>query len=133
MKYYFGVAEQSGDGWWISFPGIPGVISAGHTWIDLMDNARDALLSAFEALEEDGLAIPPDAVADPSSAMYDPADYEGGRAVMVAVPGGDTPVEVDLDPGLLARLDEIAVKTSSSRTALLKRGAQMVLAADRSP
>ena len=130
INYYFGVAEPGEQGWWISFPAIPGVVSAGKDWTELMENARDALLSAFQAMEEEGRALPSDAVADPSAATYDPADYQGGRAVMVAVPRGEMPLQVDLDPDVLARLDEVAKQTRSTRADLLRRGADLILAAN---
>ena len=129
VRYYFGVAEPSEEGWWISFPAIPGVVSAGKDWTELMDNARDALLSAFETMEDDGETLPPDAIADPSSASFDPADYQDGRAVMVAVPRGGESLQVDLDADLLAHLDEIAERTHSTRAALLRRGAELIVAA----
>ena len=126
LRYYLGVAEYGDDTWSISFPGVPGVASAGNTFAELMENAPDALMSAFDALAEDGLPIPADFISDPGSSAYDPADYQDSRAVMVAVPVGEPTVQVDLEPELLARLDEAAHRTNSSRASLLRKGAQLV-------
>ena len=130
VRYYLGVAENGDGNWSISFPGVPGVVSAGDSFSELLQHAPDALLSAFEALTEDGQPIPDDSITDPASSIYDPADYENSRAVMVPVDIGGSALLVDLEPELLARLDEAASRTHSSRAALLVKGAQLLLASD---
>ncbi len=97
-----------------------------------MMNARDALASVVAAMEEDGLPIPESFEASPDSPGYDPADYHDPRIVLLSVEVGGRSVRINvtMDEGLVGRLDSLADRAHASRSALLARGARMVLAAD---
>jgi antitoxin HicB len=51
--------QADGDGWMVSFPDIPEALSAGDTWDDAVDMARDALITALEFYFADKREIPP--------------------------------------------------------------------------
>ena len=137
VRQYLGVAERGADGWWISFPAFPGVTSAGDTLAELAANARDALATAIELMQEDNQAAPAGIEADPAGGAFagftDLVCYwfENARALIVAAEGGSrsTRVNITMDEGLLARLDSMTKSTGVSRSALLARGARLVLAA----
>jgi predicted transcriptional regulator len=97
-----------------------------------MANARDALASVVAAMEEDGEPIPESFDASPEELTYNPADYHDPRIVLlpVEVGGRSVRINVTMDEGLVARLDSLADRAHASRSALLARGARMVLAAE---
>ena len=79
MKSYIAIAEPSEDGgWWISFPGLPGVTSAADRAAQIVAQAQDALTSALEA----GTTLPP-AVEDGVIPQYDLSDYQNPLVVLV--------------------------------------------------
>ncbi len=51
------------DDWWIAeVPSLPGCVSQGRTQDEAIQNVRDAIKGYIEALEDDGLPVPPDAL-----------------------------------------------------------------------
>jgi metal-responsive CopG/Arc/MetJ family transcriptional regulator len=50
--------------------------------------------------------------------------------VSVEVGGRSVRINVTMDEGLVARLDNLAIRAHASRSALLARGARMVLAVE---
>ena len=86
-RQYLGIAEpiSPGDGWTISFPALPGVTSAGATLAELLIHAQEALETAIEAMQEDGLTIPVSYDPVPGTLGYDPAEYRLPIATMVSV------------------------------------------------
>jgi predicted RNase H-like HicB family nuclease len=132
-RHYLGIAEPGPENWSISFPSFPGAVTTGESFAQLMANARDALASVVGAMEEDGQVVPEGFDGSPgSSPGFDAADYRDPHFVLVSVEvGGRTlRINVTMDEGLVARLDSLADRVASSRSALLARGARMVLAAD---
>jgi len=130
-RHYIGIAESDGNGWSLGFPAFPGAVTTGDTLADLLGHARDALASVVAAMEEDGLTIPASVDADPYVQAVDLADYVNPHVVIVPVEnsGKAARINVTMDEGLVARLDSLAERSHASRSALLARGARMVLAA----
>jgi predicted RNase H-like HicB family nuclease len=85
LKNYIAIVEPSDNGktWWISFPGLPGVISAADRPERIVTQAQDALASAVEAG-----AVPPPAIEDGGIPPSDLAEYHNPLVVLVpyAVP-----------------------------------------------
>jgi len=127
-----GIAEPGKNNWSISFPAFPGVVTTGDTLTELLANGRDALASVIEALQEDGAAIPESYDGALRSAGYNAADYHDPHMVLLSVEigGRASRINVTMDEGLVARLDRAAERSHSTRSALLARGARMVLAAE---
>lgn len=49
------------DGFWVAeVPSLPGCISQGETKADALANVKEAIQGYIEALEEDGLPVPPE-------------------------------------------------------------------------
>jgi predicted RNase H-like HicB family nuclease len=131
-RHYLGIAEQLPENWSISFPAFPGTVTTGRGFSELIMNARDALASIVAAMEEDGLRIPESFDASPDVPSYNSGDYHEPRIVLVPVEVGGRSVRINvtMDEGLVARLDSLADRAHASRSALLARGARMVLAAE---
>lgn len=131
-RYYAGIAEPGPNNWSISFPAFPGVVTVGDTLASLVAHASDALASVIEVMEADGTLIPEEFTGLPAAAIFDPADYADPHAVLVPVKvsGRSMRINVTMDDGLLTRLDGLARRSNASRSALLARGARMVLAAE---
>ena len=131
-RHYLGIAEPLPENWSISVPVFPGTVTTGRDFAELMKNARDALASVVAAMEEDGAAIPESFDASPDVQTYNPNDYHDPRIVVISVEAGGRSVRINvtMDEGLVARLDSLADRAHASRSALLARGARMVLAVE---
>jgi len=132
-KHYLGIAEFSGTSWAISFPSFPGTTSAADDFAELMINARDALATVVEVMQEDGDRLPPSVEEGQGGAGTDLSDYTNPRTVIfpVEVQGETLRLSITMDGGLVAQLDRLSRDQGSSRSALLARGARMILAAER--
>jgi predicted RNase H-like HicB family nuclease len=135
LRHAIGIAEPAADGWWISFPIFPGVVTSGRNLTELLVNARDALDSAIAAMEEDGVPIPDGFAPAPGVTAlsgYNPEDYRDPRVMLVSVEAGGPAVRINvtMEVGIVVRLDRLADRAHSSCSALLARGSRMVLAAE---
>lgn len=84
MRQYIALIHKDADGdYGVSFPDLPGVISAGKT----LDEARDMSAEAL-ALHLEGLAADGEAAPEPSSLedIMKEAQNKHSLAVLVAVP-----------------------------------------------
>ena len=115
----------------IVFPAFPGVTSVAAALADLIPQAHDALAAAVEDMEADGEALPP-AVEDGASQPGMPEGLHSPIMLMVPVEVRTRAVRVNvsLDEGLLARMDAVAARIGTSRSALLAKGARMAIAAE---
>ncbi len=115
----------------IIFPAFPGVTSVAETLADLIPQARDALATAVDDMEADDEALPP-AVEDGASQPAVPDGLHNPIMLMVPVEVRTRAVRVNvsLDEGLLARMDAVAARIGTSRSALLAKGARMAIAAE---
>ena len=66
------------------------------------------------------------------SAVYDRSRYNEPHVLLVPVEtaGRAVRLNINMQEGLLSRLDEIARRSGTTRSALLARGAKLVLAAE---
>jgi len=129
-KYYLAIADRLPDesNWSITFPDFPGVTSVAEKFAGVMRQAKDALATAVEDMEQDGEALPP-SVEEDALPEYDRAAFHDPRTLLVPVEttGRSLRVNVSLDEGLLARIDDVSKRTGLSRSALLARGARMLI------
>lgn len=132
-KYYIAIADRlpGESNWSITFPDFPGVTSVAEKFADVMRQAKDALATAVEDMEQDGEALPP-SVEDDVLPDYDRGAFHDPRTLLVPVEtaGRALRVNVSLDEGLLARIDDVSKRTGLSRSALLARGARMLIATE---
>ena len=133
MKTYLAVADQApGEAAYsIIFPAFPGVTSAAMALDDVLPQARDALAPVVGDMEADGENLPA-SVEDGAATL--PLLEDLHKPVMLMVPvevqTRAVRVNISIDEGLLARMDAVAARTGTSRSALLAKGARLVIAAE---
>jgi predicted RNase H-like HicB family nuclease len=135
-KYYLAIADRHPDesSWSIIFPDFPGVTSVATKFADVMHQAKDALATAVEDMAHEGEILPP-SVEEDALPDYDRTGLSDPRTLLVPVEtmGRALRVNVSLEEGLLARIDDVSKRTGISRSALLARGARMLIAAEMNP
>ena len=94
-----------------------------------MRQAKDALATVVEDMERNAETLPP-SVEEDALPDYDRAPFHDPRTLLVPVEttGRALRVNVSLDEGLLARIDDVSKRTGFSRSALIARGARMLIA-----
>jgi predicted RNase H-like HicB family nuclease len=82
------VHKDEGTSYGVSFPDVPGCISAGDTFEQAMAGAAEALAGHFAAMQADGEAIPPPRSFD--EIKRDPQFTEdcAGAIVTMVTPAG---------------------------------------------
>lgn len=132
-KYYLAIADRlpGESNWSITFPDFPGVTSVAEDFAHVMRQAKDALATAVADMERDGEALPP-SVEEDALPDYDRTAFHDPRTMLVPAEtmGRALRVNVSLDEGLLARIDDVSKRTGLSRSALLARGARMLIATE---
>ena len=112
----------------VSFPDVPGCISAGDTIDDAVRNAVEALSGHIRMLEADGDSVP--SPRDFDAIMNDPElaeDREGDMTTVVPLvrdQGSSTRINVSLDLGLLEAIDAAARERGQTRSAFLASAAR---------
>jgi predicted RNase H-like HicB family nuclease len=131
-KTYLAIADKArGEtAYSIVFPAFPGVTSTAVLLAEVLPQARDALATAVEDMEADGEALPL-SVEDGAESPDLPEDLCSPILLMVPaeVQTRAVRVNVSLDEALLARMDAVATRTGTSRSALLAKGARMAIEA----
>jgi len=109
MRYYIGLIHKDPESdYGVSFPDLPGCVTAGRTLDEARAMAAEALALHLEGLTEDGTAIP-----DPSpleTIMADPG-HRDGVVTLVPAPTAEGPkvrVNVMLPEDVLADADRYA-------------------------
>jgi predicted RNase H-like HicB family nuclease len=114
----------------VSFPDLPGCISAGATLDEAHAMAAEALAFHLEGLAADGEAIP-----EPSSleAVMSDAANRDGVAILVEAPKANPAksirVNITLPEDVLEEIDRHAEAQGLSRSGFLARAAKQALAA----
>jgi len=114
----------------VSFPDLPGLISAGST----LDEAR-ARAAAGLALHLEGMAADGDAVPEPSSleAIMADADNRDGVAVQIPAPDGAPKivrVNITLPEDTLSEIDPYAERLGYTRSGFLAAAARQMMGAE---
>ena len=128
MRHYIGLIHKDADSdFGVSFPDLPGVVTAGTTLDDARDMAEEALALHLEGMADDGEAIP-----EPSSLediMSNP-ENRSGVAILVSVKD-DQPkivrVNVTLPGDVLEQIDKYAETHGYTRSGLLTQAAKRMI------
>jgi len=115
---------EGGTSWGVTFPDMPGCVSAGDSFEEAVLNAREALSGHIAALQADGDPVPAprryeEIVADPEVAE----ENHGAVVQMVfprAVAGERVRVNITIDKSLLRRADESAEAKGMTRSAFIE-------------
>lgn len=121
--FYPAIIERAANGYSVFFPDLPGCTSAGATLQDAARNAEEALAAHIVLSAEHDDAIP--GPSDIGNVPVDPEVEEAARLlVRVERPGRALRLNVTLDEGLVAAIDQVA----SNRSAYLAAAARHALA-----
>jgi len=130
MTQYIALIHKDADSdFGVSFPDLPGCVTAGRTLDEARAFAAEAIALHLEGLVQDGEAIP-----EPSSleAIMAEAANRDAVAVLVSVP--DVPektvrVNITLPESVLNAIDRAADRQGMTRSGFLVRAAKKEMAA----
>jgi predicted RNase H-like HicB family nuclease len=129
MRHYIALIHKDADSdYGVSFPDLPGVITAGSD----LDEAR-AMAAEALALHLKGMAADGDAIPEPSSLEEIMANAENrdGVAVLIPMPVADIKsvrVNITLPSDILSEIDERAEQQGFTRSGFLAQAARKALA-----
>ncbi|CAH1665708.1 MULTISPECIES: type II toxin-antitoxin system HicB family antitoxin [unclassified Chelatococcus] len=129
MSYYTAIIDRSEDGaFGASFPDLPGATAMADTLDEAIDAAREALRDWVEVAVENGVTVPAPRDAADIVKDADVKDLLAAGAILVGVPlvarrGRAVRVQITLDEGTLAAVDEAARRTKDTRSGFLARAA----------
>jgi predicted RNase H-like HicB family nuclease len=131
MRNYIALIHKDADSdYGVSFPDLPGVITAGSTVDEARDMAAEALALHLEGLAEDGDALP-----EPSSLEDIMANRENKDAVAVLIQAPTAAavksvrVNVTLPSDVLEQIDQRAELEGFTRSGFLAQAARKAMAA----
>lgn len=130
MRQYIAIIHKEPESdYGVSFPDLPGCVTAGATLDEARDMAAEALAFHLEGLAEDGEPAP-----EPSSleaVMADP-DNRSGVAILVPAPPAAPKfvrVNVTMPEDVLAAIDAYAQEHGLTRSGFLTTAAKKAMAA----
>ena len=124
MADYWALIHEDETGFGISFPDVPGCISAGRSVEEAISEGSDALSAHLAWLKAEGDAVPqPRPLAelrgDPKiRELAEDATWQLVRARTVQAPR--VRVNIMIDPGLLREADEAAEAAGMTRSGLIE-------------
>lgn len=128
MRHYIGLIHKDADSdFGVSFPDLPGVVTAGTTLDEARDMAEEALAFHLEGMADDGEAIP-----EPSSLeeiMSNP-ENRSGVAILVSVKNEQPKivrVNITLPGDVLEQIDRYAEAHGYTRSGLLTQAAKKLI------
>lgn len=128
MRYIAFIHKDPDSIYGVSFPDMPGCISAGDTIDEAVRSAVEALSGQVRMLEADGEPVPPP--RDFDAIMSDPdlaGDREGAMTTVIPLVrdrGSTVRVNVSFDLGLLEAIDAVAKDRGQTRSAFLASAAR---------
>ncbi|HZZ60535.1 MAG TPA: type II toxin-antitoxin system HicB family antitoxin [Roseiarcus sp.] len=130
MRQYIAIIHKEPESdYGVSFPDLPGCVTAGATLDEARDMAAEALALHLDGLAEDGEPAP-----EPSSletVMGDP-DNRSGVAILVPAPPSAAKfvrVNVTIPEDVLAAIDAYAQEHGLTRSGFLATAAKKAMAA----
>jgi predicted RNase H-like HicB family nuclease len=130
MRHYIALIHKDANSdYGVSFPDLPGVITAGSDLDEARKLATEALAFHLEGLAEDGEAVP-----EPSSLEDIMAIAENKDAVAVLIDAPDAEVKsvrvnVTLPADVLSEIDKYAEREGFTRSGFLAQAAKKAMAA----
>jgi len=135
MKFAIVIHKEDGTVFGVTVPDIPGCFSAGETFDEAIQNAKDAIYAHFEVLNEEGMKIDlkqssiDDLIANP--------DYQGGIWALVDIDMAkvDTKPErinISIPRFVLSKIDEHINSRHETRSGFLARAALREIEEDSS-
>jgi predicted RNase H-like HicB family nuclease len=130
MRHYIALIHKDADSdYGVSFPDLPGVITAGSTLDEARTMAVEALALHIEGLVADGEAIPEPSSLEEIMAI---AENKDGVAVLIQAPAEEVKsvrVNVTLPADVLGEIDRYAEREGFTRSGFLAQAAKKAMAA----
>ncbi|UTD30571.1 type II toxin-antitoxin system HicB family antitoxin [Bradyrhizobium sp. WD16] len=123
------IHRDEGSDFGVSFPDLPGVISAGSNLDEARLMAEEALALHLEGLAEDGEAVPEPSSLEEIMAI---AENRGAVAVLVDAPPSEVKtvrVNVTLPADTLAAIDKYVESHGFTRSGFLAQAAKKAIVA----
>ncbi|MGP9811540.1 type II toxin-antitoxin system HicB family antitoxin [Rhodopseudomonas sp. NSM] len=130
MVHYIALIQKDPDSdYGVSFPDLPGAISAGRTLDEARDMAAEALALHLEGMAEDGEAIPEPSTLE--QIMQAPQNRDGVAVLIPVTPQAVRSVRINitLPSDLLAQIDEHAEREGFTRSGFLAQAAKKTMTA----
>jgi predicted RNase H-like HicB family nuclease len=129
MAHYIALLHKDGDSdYGVSFPDLPGVVTAGSTLDEARTMATEALAFHLEGLAQDGEAVPEPSSLEEIMAI---AENKGGVAVLIEAPAAEVRsvrVNVTLPADVLGEIDKYAEREGFTRSGFLAQAAKKAMA-----
>jgi predicted RNase H-like HicB family nuclease len=126
IRYYPAVLERAPDGFGVTFPDFAGCVSHGDTTEDAAAQAEAALSLHLRGMIQDGDPIPEPTPLE--QVERDPEVEEFARILVRAeLPGRAVRVNISMEEGLLASIDNGAQQLGKSRSSFLADAARAAL------
>ena len=130
MRQYIALIHKETDSdYGVSFPDLPGVITAGSNLDEARKMANEALAFHLQGLAEDGEPAP-----EPSSLeeVMSVRENKDGVAVLIAAPNAEVKsvrINVTLPADVLEQIDQYAEREGFTRSGFLAQAAKKAMAA----
>ena len=126
---YPAVLERSASGYGVSFPDLPGCVSAGETYEAAVLQACDALSLHLEGMAADGEAYPERSSAKAVQQAYPDLWRQGGHIALILAAAHDRGVRVNvhLSNVLLDRIDRFSDAHGLNRSTFFAIAARQYL------
>jgi predicted RNase H-like HicB family nuclease len=130
MRQYIALIHKDPDrDYGVSFPDLPGLITAGSTLDEARDMAAEALAFHLEGMAQDGEAVPvPSSLED----VMATAENRDGVAVLIAAPNAEVKsvrVNITLPADILGEIDRYAEREGFTRSGFLAQAARKAMTA----
>jgi len=130
MRHYIALIHKDANSdYGVSFPDLPGVITAGRTLDEARAMATEALALHLEGLAEDGEAVPEPCSLEEIMAI---AENRDAVAVLVDAPAADVKsvrVNITLPADVLGEIDKYAERKGFTRSGFLAQAAKKAMVA----
>jgi predicted RNase H-like HicB family nuclease len=130
MRHYIALIHKDPDSdYGVSFPDLPGVITAGSDLDEARKMAAEALAFHLEGMAEDGEAAP-----EPSSLeeIMKVKENKDGVAVLIEAPAADVKsvrINITMPADVLDQIDQYAEREGFTRSGFLAQAAKKAMAA----
>lgn len=123
MKYPVVIHKDEDSDYGVTVPDLPGCFSAGETFDEALEMAREAMELHLEGLLDEGMNVPE---PSPIESLLSNPDYAGGVWALVDVDlsrlsGKTVRVNITLPERVLAIIDDAASRSGESRSGYLAR------------
>jgi predicted RNase H-like HicB family nuclease len=130
MRHYIAlIYKDANSDYGVSFPDLPGVITAGSDLDEARKMASEALAFHLEGLAEDGEAVPEPSSLEEIMAI---AENKDGVAVLIDAPQAEVKsvrINITMPADVLDQIDQYAEREGFTRSGFLAQAAKKAMAA----